>query len=255
MGPGLELFWQDDLSSVYLGDALAAARTLSYGLVLTSPPYNLAQSSGQWHNTKSGRALTMVNGYNGFLDTKPWPRYYAEQGELLLTLWNRLPDTGAIFYNHKPRIEKGLLHHPIRWVPTALALRQEIVWDRRGFGVNYNDSFFLPTHEVVLLFAQPRFKLADYGAAGNGTVWRFPARRDQDLDHPAPWPIELPSRILGTAKDPGVVLDPYAGSGQTLAAARARGVPSIGVDISEAYCEAMVRRFRPKRRLVRRARG
>lgn len=254
----LEVAYEDSLTTIYLGDALAAARTLSYDLVLTSPPYNLGGSSGRWRNRRSAKALTMVDGYAGFEDHKPWPQYYAEQQEWMLAAWNRLPEDGALFLNHKPRVHQGALIHPIQWVPSAMNLRQEIVWDRAGMGINYNDSFFLPTHEVLLMFARAKFKLESYGAGGNGTVWRFPHRRKQDLDHPAPWPIELPHRILTacacTVHRQGVVFDPYAGSGQTLLAARALGLPNIGVDISERYVEAMIRRIKPRRRLVRRRR-
>lgn len=58
--------------------------------------------------------------------------------------------------------------------------------------------------------------------------------------HPAPFPVELAKRCIAACPDNGVVLDPYCGSGSTLVAAAELGRPSIGIDISPAYC-AMAR--------------
>lgn len=243
----LDLYYQDIYVTLYLGDALEGVRTLTYDALATSPPYNLGGSSGRWQNSKSTKALTMKDGYKSFNDQKPWPEYYAQQQELILAAWNRLPKHGTIWWNHKHRIDKGIGHHPIQWWPSGVPLRQEIVWDRDGFGINYNERFLLPTHEVVLLAARPDWKL-EPGECGVGTVWSF-KRSNMKKDHPAPWPDALGARLvkLSHAK---VILDPYAGSGTLLRQARRQCVHSIGVEISEQYCEGIVKTM--KRRVVRR---
>jgi site-specific DNA-methyltransferase (adenine-specific) len=56
--------------------------------------------------------------------------------------------------------------------------------------------------------------------------------------HPAPFPIELASRLIQLFTYPGeLVLDPFAGPGTTLVASRRLGRHAIGYDISEEYCE------------------
>lgn len=67
------------------------------------------------------------------------------------------------------------------------------------------------------------------------SIWRFPPERENP--HPAPFPIELPTRVIYSILDEkdGLVLDPYAGSGTTLLAAKLLGKNFIGIDISEDY--------------------
>ncbi len=57
-------------------------------------------------------------------------------------------------------------------------------------------------------------------------------------DHPCQMPIALLERIIRVASNPGdLVLDPFAGSGTTLAAAKKLGRDYVGVELSENYAE------------------
>src|SRR4029453_16894900 len=68
-----------------------------------------------------------------------------------------------------------------------------------------------------------------------------PARR---AGHPAPFPVELARRAIRLSTWPGeTVLDPFAGSGSTLLAARQLGRHAVGIERSERYCELAVRRL------------
>ncbi|MEM3342307.1 MAG: site-specific DNA-methyltransferase, partial [Thermoplasmata archaeon] len=69
------------------------------------------------------------------------------------------------------------------------------------------------------------------------SIWRFPPERENP--HPAPFPIELPTRVIYSILDEkkGIVIDPYCGSGTTLVAAKLLGQDYIGIDISKEYVQ------------------
>jgi site-specific DNA-methyltransferase (adenine-specific) len=82
----------------------------------------------------------------------------------------------------------------------------------------------------------------DWLAWTNG-VWRFSGESRPWEAHPAPFPPELPRRLLLLLSFPGdVVLDPFVGSGTTTAVAAGLGRQAIGFDASAEYVEAARRR-------------
>lgn len=141
-----------------------------------------------------------------------------------------IPPHGAIFYNHKWRVQAGLIQDR-REIIEGFPVRQIIIWKRKG-GINFNPGYFLPTYEVIYLIARPEFRLAPKANAA-GDVWEF--TQEQKNSHPAPFPVALIERIIGstTAR---TVLVPFMGSGTTAVAARKLGRSFLGIEISEDYC-------------------
>jgi DNA modification methylase len=69
-------------------------------------------------------------------------------------------------------------------------------------------------------------------------VWDIPPESAVRLGHPAPFPVELPQRLIELYTYSGdLVLDPFLGSGSTLVAARRTGRQGIGYDLDPAYVE------------------
>jgi site-specific DNA-methyltransferase (adenine-specific) len=85
------------------------------------------------------------------------------------------------------------------------------------------------------------------------TVWSVPTvsgrttpgtNTPRPAGHPAPMPVEVARRCIRLSTWPGeTVLDPFAGSGTTLLAARQLGRRAVGIERSERYCELAVRRL------------
>ncbi len=206
----------------------------SVDLIVTSPPYNLKNSTG--NGMKDGRGgkwskAALINGYDNYNDNMPYDEYIAWQRECLAEMYRIIKDDGAIFYNHKWRVQAGLLqdrHEILQGFP----VRQIIIWRRKG-GINFNPGYFLPTYEVIYLIAKPKFKLAPK-ASGYGDIWEF----TQELKnaHPAPFPVALVDRIISSTTG-NIIMDPFMGSGTTAVVATGLGRNYIGVELSPLYCK------------------
>lgn len=61
--------------------------------------------------------------------------------------------------------------------------------------------------------------------------------------HPTQKPLALMTWCIGIVEDAPIILDPYAGSGTTLRAAKDLGRRAIGIEIEERYCEIAAKRL------------
>ena len=214
----------------------------SFDIIITSPPYNLRNTVGfsmKYPRTNTKLQKLSANGYGDgqHTDDMPHDEYVEWQRACLREMLRLIPDTGAIFYNHKWRVQGGLMQDRADIVD-GFPVRQIIIWKRAG-GVNFNLGYFLPKYEVIYLIAKPKFKLQKE-AVGLGDVWEITQARGNS--HPAPFPIELPRRIIAATR-PKRVLDPFCGSGTTLLAANELGLSFVGMDIVEEYCIQAERRL------------
>lgn len=57
------------------------------------------------------------------------------------------------------------------------------------------------------------------------------------VGHPTQKPVKLLVKIVSLRKSATAILDPFCGTGTTLVAAQRAGIPSIGIDIREEWCE------------------
>lgn len=227
------------------GDCLSVMKKIPSGtvdMVFTSPPYNLANSSGGGikgaGNKGKWAGATLGNGYTDHSDAMPYDEYALWQKEVLLECWRTLSDTGAIYYNHKPRVQNGLLQTPLDLNPN-LPVRQIVIWERAG-GINFSPSFYLPCHEWIVIFAKPDFRLKSKGASGIKDAWKV--NQERNNDHPAPFPVALPQMAIESTNCK-VILDPFMGSGLTGIACQRTGRQFIGIEKSPKYFEQSVRRI------------
>jgi site-specific DNA-methyltransferase (adenine-specific) len=225
-------YYSDDYVTLYHGDCEDVLPSLSnVGLVLTSPPYNLGMQTSQG---KTWGAL--AGGYDNHDDDMPHSEYVAWQHRVLRLCWATLADDGAIYYQHKPLARGNAVRLPLELNP-ELPLRQIIIWDR-GSGFCRNATHYTPAHEWVLVIARDKFRLSGRNCPDD--VWRIPP--EAGADHPAPFPLKLATTAIGSTTAQ-VVLDPFAGSGTTLRAAKDLGRRAIGIEKSERYCEIAAERL------------
>lgn len=231
-------FKETFINKIICGDCLETMKSMPdkcVDLIVTSPPYNLKNSTGNGMKpcTKSGKwaGAALQNGYSHYDDNMPIDKYNEWQHNCLSEMWRLLKDDGAIFYNHKWRVQAGLLQDRNEIVK-GFPVRQIIIWRRKG-GINFNPGYFLPTYEVIYLIAKPDFKLVPKANAV-GDVWEF--TQEMKNGHPAPFPVALIDRIISST-NAQVVLDPFMGSGTTAVAAIKNKRQYIGIELSPDYCQ------------------
>lgn len=236
------------LNKIFCGDCIEIMQKMpakSVDLVVTSPPYNLKNSTG--NGMKDGRGgkwsnAELINGYSHYNDCLPHNEYVNWQKSCLHEMMRVLKKDGAIFYNHKWRVQGGLLQDR-NDIVDEFPVRQIIIWKRKG-GINFNPGYFLPTYEVIYMITKPDFKLAPKANA-HGDIWEFAQARNNP--HPAPFPLKLIERII-SSNNGQIVLDPFIGSGTTAVAALKHGWDYIGIDISPDYCKMAEKKIKDEKK-------
>lgn len=219
-------------------DVLTALPDNSIKLFVTSPPYNLRNSSGngfkQVNNSKLWRSNKFMHGgYEDHEDNLSHEDYVSWQRECLKQMFRCLKDDGVIFYNHKWRVQEGLLQDRSD-IMEGLPVRQIIIWDRGG-GINHNDGYLIPSYEVIYMICKKDFKKSVRGTPYNYTdVWRI--NHCIDNEHPAPFPLEIPERCIRISNS-DIIVDPFIGSGTSAVAAIRMGINYLGIDISQKYVD------------------
>jgi modification methylase len=223
------------INKIIHGDALNILKELPDEIVdmgVTSPPYNKGENKKGW--------LVANVKYLDTTDKLPEDIYQKTQIDILNEIFRITKPGGSFFYNHKIRWEKGLMIHPMDWLrKTKWVIRQEIIWDRM-IAANIRGWRFWQIEERIYWFYKPKGKnligeeLKPKHALLT-SIWRFPPERENP--HPAPFPIELPTRAIYSIMDEkkGIVIDPFCGSGTTLVSAKILGHKFIGIEISKEY--------------------
>jgi modification methylase len=232
-----------EFNKIILGDCLEVMSGLpseSIDLIVTSPPYNLKNSTGNGMKDSRGgkwKNAELVNGYTHHNDCMPHEEYVKWQRECLKEMFRLIPDDGAIFYNHKWRVQDGLLQDR-QDIVSGFPVRQIIIWKRKG-GINFNAGYFLPTYEVIYLIAKPNFRLVPKANA-YGDVWEF--KQETNNPHPAPFPVALIDRIISSTFA-NIILDPFMGSGTTAIAALMNDRNYLGIELSPEYVQMAEKRI------------
>jgi len=143
-------------------------------------------------------------------------------------------------------------------------MRGEIIWNKAsssspstawGSWLSAKNPTLRDVHEYILVFSKGRFSRESRGRKSTlsrkefleftKSVWTLPAEPAKKVGHPAPFPLELPQRLIKLYTFEGeVVLDPFMGSGQTAIAAIQTRRHYVGYEINGEYVELADRRIR-----------
>jgi site-specific DNA-methyltransferase (adenine-specific) len=152
-------------------------------------------------------------------------------------------------------------------VEIGFLMRGEIIWDKGssvgsstawGSWLSASNPTLRDVHEYILVFSKGQFKRQKDGRISTierddfleltKSVWQFPTESASRVGHPAPFPVELPRRLIELYTFAGdVVLDPFMGSGTTALAALDTGRHYIGYELDAGYADLAQQRIRARK--------
>jgi modification methylase len=220
----------------------------SVHLMVTSPPYNVGK--------EYDKDITLKE-YLDFLN-QIWREVYrvlVPGGRACINVANlgRKPYIPLHSFIIQGMLEIGYL------------MRGEIIWNKAssssgstawGSWCSPSNPTLRDVHEYILIFSKTGFSRnnpykrkatisRDDFLELTKSVWTFPAVSAKKIGHPAPFPIELPQRLLQLYTFEGeVVLDPFMGSGQTAIAALNTNRNYVGYDVDVEYVNLAEKRIK-----------
>ncbi|HLO14199.1 MAG TPA: site-specific DNA-methyltransferase, partial [Anaerolineales bacterium] len=220
----------------------------SVHLMVTSPPYNVGK---EYDNN-----LTLEE-YLSFL-----MRVWKETHRVLVPGGRACINVANV--GRKPYIP---LHASIMrdMIDLGFLMRGEIIWDKAasaststawGSWQSATNPTLRDTHEYILVFSKGSFRRDKLDGRvstitkegflqSTKSIWKFAAASAKRVGHPAPFPVELPSRLIQLyTYSEEIILDPFMGSGQTAIAALAAGRHFVGYEIAEKYVRLAKRRIK-----------
>lgn len=228
-------------------ERMTALPDASVHLMVTSPPYNVGKDYDE--NLTLGEYLAFLK------------RVWQET-------WRVLVPGGRACINvanlgRKPYLP---LHAMLieGLVDLGFLMRGEIIWDKAasassstawGSWQSAANPTLRDTHEYILVFSKGSFRRGKVDGRESTitkeefleftkSVWTFGAESARKVGHPAPFPIQLPYRLIQLYTFSGeVILDPFMGSGQTALAALKSGRHFVGYEVNEKYLRLAEKRI------------
>jgi DNA modification methylase len=219
----------------------------SVHLMVTSPPYNVGKEYDQ--------DLSLEE-YLSFLERvwKETHRVLVPGGRMCINVANlgRKPYLPLHAFITEQVIRLGFL------------MRGEIIWNKAasaspstawGSWKSASNPTLRDVHEYILVFCKQSFKRQNPGKRAstitrdefleyNKSIWNFKAEPARKIGHPAPFPVELPRRLIQLYSfENEIVLDPFMGSGQTAIAALKSNRRYVGYEIDEKYINLAKKRI------------
>lgn len=236
-----EPYYQDERATVLLGDCLDVMRTMeaeSVDAVVCDPPYcaggvseaQRTRAKGQGLRSENVRRFGWFVGDNMGTAGLVWLLRAVATESLRV-----VKSTGSVLVfcdwrmvaSLQPAIESA-----------GLRYQGLIVWDKGHMGLGRG---FRAQHELVLHFTTGSPECHDKGTPN---VIRCSRVGKGEREHQTQKPVELMRRLTRVVCPVGgTILDPFAGSGTTLLAARQEGFRTLGIEREEEYAAIAARRL------------
>ena len=253
-------FPADLLNTTILNSAedMSAIPDNSVHLMITSPPYNVSKEYDE--DLSLDEYLQMLA--NVFKETY---RVLVNGGRACINVANlgRKPYIPLSDYISRIMIDIGF------------NMRGEIIWNKAasaspstawGSWMSASNPILRDVHEYILVFSKGKYKRElnnnEKGVKKNTiskenfmewtkSIWTFNAESAKRVGHPAPFPVDLPFRLIQLYSfTSDVILDPFMGSGTTAIAALKSNRNYVGFEIDREYVELIKKRVQPYKNLI-----
>lgn len=213
-------YYDHDGVTIYQGDSIDVLRHVDADVTITDPPYNKGKVYDGGHNDD----MTQVQ-YEFWLGS----------------IFDALPTQALIYTPGKD----NLLGVNDMLAGSEFEVERILAWHKKEFAGDLWSGGPAMCWEPVIWASRehPAFFNRIFGHQGRDLLV-VPSTHGGPKDHPCPKPLAVMKWLVNLfTPDGGIVLDPFMGSGTTLVAAKALGFRSIGVELSEEYCELAVKRL------------
>lgn len=213
----------------------------SVHLIVTSPPYNVGKEYADHDDNMA------FEKYLDMLDCvwKECGRVLCDGGRIAVNVadtW-RTPYLPLHSFITQQLLELGMLMRGIIYWDKGTSVGASTAW---GSWRSASNPTLRDVGEYIVVFSKGDFKLHSENKISTITaseftqytksVWSFPTVSAKRENHPAPFPDELPARLIKLYTHLGdVVLDPFLGSGTTVKMAMALGRKGLGYEIDKSY--------------------
>lgn len=222
-------YWTDGDITLYHGDCRDVLPLLGpVDHVITDPPYSdqshaLHDSGKAWAHSQDGlkRKALQFAGVDG--------PYLAE------VLLSATVARWAVF-----TMDERLTAYLRLNTPTGWRYVRTGIWVKPGSMPQFTGDRPAMGYEPIVIMHKTGGRTR-WNGGGKAGIWKYPPVHGE---HPTEKPLGLYLALITDFTDPGVtILDPFAGSGTTLLAAKQLGRKAIGIELSEAYCKVAVERL------------
>ena len=249
-GPSQEtVLPQDVLNRVFCksSESMDELADNSVHLMITSPPYNVSKEYDEDLTLDEYRELLRRV-------LRETHRVLVDGGRACVNVANigRKPYIPIHAFLAEDMIELGF------------AMRGEVIWNKGGSAgpstawgswKSATNPTLRDVHEYILIFSKNSYARSGVGKRSTierdefleytKSIWTFPSESARRIGHPAPFPVELPRRLIQLYSFEGdVVLDPFGGSGSTCLAALQANRLFVAYEKSRRYVRLAEKRIR-----------